>query len=119
MQKEIRVYLIPCKELHERIHKLNLKGYVVWKTRLDLSRGYCVYKSKDKDYAEVYCCEEHFDLSLLSHEFGHCIDGNGDHTLFPSIMNASGAFRWFCNPIKSLWLSLQHWRNRIRQMDET
>jgi hypothetical protein len=34
------------------------------------------------------------ELALLAHEYGH-IRGL-DHCKFPSIMNFSGLFRWFC-----------------------
>jgi len=93
--RKITIHFVPCEELATHLNG-NIPPYV---------RGYAYF---DED--NCYVCEDHYDLALIAHEIGHCL--GKDHSLLPSIMNASGAFRWFLNPFKSLLLIYKHWSKR-------
>lgn len=110
--KEIRIYFVPCEDIHKAFDTMHKDKNKFWKLRGKLSRGYAVITGDE--YDSVYVCEKHFDLTLLAHECGHLrACGKKKHTLFPTTMNASGSFRWFCNPIKSTLQVIRHYKDRI------
>jgi hypothetical protein len=91
INRTIKIHFIECGALHA-----DGKSHV---------RGWAYIKGDD-----CYVCEDHYDLQLIAHEIGHCLGKR--HTILPTTMNPSGVFRWFTNPLRSLLLIVNHWRNR-------
>jgi hypothetical protein len=100
MSEEIvKIRFVSCEELHKMAIEEGYPPYV---------RGWAKIKAN-----EVIVCKEHFDGQLIGHEVLHTQVGGGrGHTFLPTIMNPSGAFRWFGSPIRSIIKIIWHMRRK-------
>jgi hypothetical protein len=93
-------------EMHELVDRYNVGP--TWYRRY--IRGFCFI-----DLKEIYIVAGCLGwLSLVAHELGH-ITGL-KHCYFPSIMNFSGLFRWFCvHPVDVIRSVVKWVRDRLRK----